>query len=57
MIREASAFVMVGEPISAFFEEGAHARVIRIANASHFIWRSNETQVEQEMNAFMDSLQ
>ena len=33
-----------------------HARVVRIANASHFIWRSNEAQVEQEMNAFMDAL-
>ena len=34
-----------------------HARVVRIANASHYIWRSNEAQVEQEMNAFMDGLQ
>jgi non-heme chloroperoxidase len=39
------------------FEKSApHARVVRIANASHFIWRSNEAQVEQEMNAFMDGL-
>jgi non-heme chloroperoxidase len=39
------------------FEKTApHARVVRIAKASHFIWRSNEAQVEQEMNTFMDGL-
>ncbi len=31
-----------------------NAGVLRIANASHYIWRSNEAQVEQEMNSFMD---
>ena len=42
---------------SAYFEkECPNARVVRIAKASHYIWRSNEAQVEQEMNAFMDSL-
>jgi non-heme chloroperoxidase len=39
------------------FEKAApHARLVRIAKASHYIWRSNEAQVEQEMNAFMDGL-
>ena len=39
------------------FERTApHARVVRIAGASHYIWRSNEAQVVQEMNAFMDGL-
>ena len=39
------------------FEKSApNARVIRIANASHYIWGSNEAQVEQEMTAFMDGL-
>ena len=32
------------------------ARVVRIANADHFIFRSNPDQVEQEMNTFMDGL-
>ena len=32
------------------------ARVVGIAGASHYIWRSNEAQVVQEMNAFMDGL-
>jgi non-heme chloroperoxidase len=39
------------------FEKTApHARVVRIAKASHFIWRSNQPQVEQEMNSFLDGL-
>ena len=42
---------------SANFERASpNARVVRIAQASHYIWRSNEAQVEQEMNAFMDGL-
>jgi pimeloyl-ACP methyl ester carboxylesterase len=42
---------------SAHFEkESPNARVIRIANASHYIYRSNEAEVVREMNAFLDSL-
>lgn len=42
---------------SDLFEKTApHSRVVRIAKANHYIWRSNEAQVEQEMNAFMDGL-
>jgi non-heme chloroperoxidase len=42
---------------SAYFEkQSPNARAVRIANANHYIWRSNEAQVEQEMNAFMDGL-
>jgi non-heme chloroperoxidase len=42
---------------SAYFEkQSPNARVVRIAKANHYIWRSNEAQVEQEMNAFMDGL-
>lgn len=42
---------------SATFERRCpNARLVRIANASHYIWRSNQAQVEQEMNAFMDGL-
>jgi len=39
------------------FEKAApNARVVRIPGASHYIWRSNEAQVEQEMNTFMHGL-
>ena len=42
---------------SAYFEkQSPNARVVRIANASHYIYRSNEADVEREMNAFMDAL-
>jgi hypothetical protein len=41
---------------AAFEKAAAQARIVRIAKGSHFIWRSNEAQMEQEMNAFMDSL-
>jgi pimeloyl-ACP methyl ester carboxylesterase len=42
---------------SAYFEkQSPNARVVRIANASHFIWRSNEADVLREMNGFMDGL-
>jgi pimeloyl-ACP methyl ester carboxylesterase len=41
----------------ALFEKSAPtARVIRIANASHYIYRSNEADVLREMNAFMNGL-
>jgi hypothetical protein len=39
------------------FEKSApHAKVIRLGNASHYIYRSNEADVLREMNAFMDGL-
>jgi pimeloyl-ACP methyl ester carboxylesterase len=42
--------------LDLFEKTAPHARVVRIANANHYIWRSDEAQVEQEMNAFMDRL-
>lgn len=50
--------IMAGDAARAdLYEKTApHARVVRIAKASHYIWRSNEAQVEQEMNTFMDGL-
>jgi pimeloyl-ACP methyl ester carboxylesterase len=39
-----------------FEKESPNARVVRLPNASHYIWRSNEADVEREMNAFMDGL-
>ena len=39
------------------FEAGApQARVVRIAGAQHYVFRSSEDQVVQEMNGFMDGL-
>jgi non-heme chloroperoxidase len=39
------------------FEKSAPtAKMIRIANASHYIYRSNEADVLREMNAFLDGL-
>jgi pimeloyl-ACP methyl ester carboxylesterase len=32
------------------------ARVVRIKNADHEVWKSNEADVEREMNTFMDGL-
>ncbi|HKU65053.1 MAG TPA: alpha/beta hydrolase [Rhizomicrobium sp.] len=42
---------------SANFEkQNPSARVVRIAKASHYIWRSNADEVLREMNVFMDQL-
>jgi non-heme chloroperoxidase len=42
---------------SAYFEkQSPNARIVRIANASHYIYRSNQADVLREMNAFMDAL-
>ncbi len=30
-----------------------NARVVRIPNSSHFIWETNQQEVEREMNRFM----
>jgi len=39
------------------FEAGVPgARVVRLANAEHDVFRSNEAEVTREMNAFMDAL-
>ena len=41
----------------AAFEDGVpSARVVRIANASHEVFRSNESDVLREMNAFLKTL-
>jgi non-heme chloroperoxidase len=40
------------------FENGVHsARVVRLANANHYVFLSNEADVLREMNAFLSSLQ
>jgi pimeloyl-ACP methyl ester carboxylesterase len=39
-----------------FEKAAANARVIRIANASHYVYRSNQADVLREVNAFLDGL-
>ena len=39
------------------FEAGVpSARVVRLPNADHYVFRSNEADVTREMNTFMDGL-
>lgn len=46
----------VSEQADAFQAGNPQARVIRIPNADHFIFRSNEADVLREINAFMATL-
>ena len=45
-----------GEQVDAFEAANAQARVVRIAQADHFVFRSNEAEVLKEMNAFLSGL-
>ncbi|UWZ84783.1 alpha/beta fold hydrolase [Occallatibacter riparius] len=46
----------VSEQADAFQAGNPQARVVRIPNADHFIFRSNEADVLREINAFMATL-
>lgn len=46
----------VSEQADAFQAGNPQARVVRIPNADHFIFRSNETDVLREINAFMATI-
>ena len=54
MVAEDKAHV--SEQADAFQAGNPEARVIRIPNADHFIFRSNEADVLREINAFMATL-
>jgi non-heme chloroperoxidase len=43
--------------VDAFQAGNPTAKVVRIAGASHFVFRSNEAEVVSEMNAFISKLQ
>ena len=45
------AFAM--QQSNAFQAGVPSARIVRLAYANHFVWRSNETDIIREMNAFM----
>jgi len=44
------------EQIKAFAAGLPSAHVVRLRNADHFIFRSNEAQVFREMNEFLEKL-
>jgi non-heme chloroperoxidase len=44
-------------PQAEAFETIPGAKVVRLVDADHYIYRSNEADVIREMNAFMDGLQ
>jgi len=46
----------VSEQADAFQAGNPQARVVRIANANHFVFRSNEADVLREMNGFIAKL-
>ena len=48
---------LVSEQADAFQRGNPQARVVRIANANHFVFRSNEADVVREMNDFIAKLQ
>ena len=57
----AKAFLQAQDAMTAMhanaFEAGvAGSHVVRLANADHYVYRSNEADVTREMNAFMDQL-
>jgi non-heme chloroperoxidase len=54
--REAQAVSRVLQQSDTFQRQVPSARVVRIADASHMVFESNEEQVLKEMSAFIDSL-
>jgi pimeloyl-ACP methyl ester carboxylesterase len=46
----------VNAQVKAFESGVPSARVVRLANANHFVFLSNEDDVLREMNAFLDGL-
>ena len=49
-------FASNASQIDAFEAGNPTARVVRLTNAQHYVFRSNEAEVMQEMNRFMDGL-
>jgi hypothetical protein len=42
--------------VDAFEAGNPSARVVRLPYADHYVYKSNEDEVMQEMNRFMDTL-
>src|SRR5205814_1088873 len=47
---------IIGAQITAFARDVPSARVVRIPNADHYVFQSNEADVLREMNAFIEGL-
>jgi non-heme chloroperoxidase len=56
LARQAEDAARVSEQADAFQAGNPQARVVRLANADHFVFRSNEADVLREMNAFIATL-
>jgi pimeloyl-ACP methyl ester carboxylesterase len=54
--RQAADLETTGAQAAAFEKGVPSARVVRLPNANHFVWRSNEADVLREMNAFLATL-
>jgi pimeloyl-ACP methyl ester carboxylesterase len=54
--RQAADLETTGAQAAAFEKGVPSARVVRLPNANHFVWRSNEADVLREMNAFLTTL-
>jgi pimeloyl-ACP methyl ester carboxylesterase len=52
-MRQAVDLETTGAQAAAFEKGVPSARVVRLPNANHFVWRSNEADVLREMNAFL----
>jgi pimeloyl-ACP methyl ester carboxylesterase len=52
----ASSLFYVSRQADAFAAGIPSARVVRLPNADHYVFRSNEAEVMQEMNAFLTKL-
>jgi len=48
--------VKIDEQIAAFQKGIPQARIVRIPNANHFVFKSNEAEVLKQMDAFADGL-
>jgi len=50
--------IMAGDAarLELFEKSAPSAKVVRIANASHYVYRSNEADVLREMNVFLGGL-
>lgn len=54
--RVADDLALTGAQVNAFQKGNPNARVVRLPNADHFVFRSNEGDVLREMNAFLATL-
>jgi pimeloyl-ACP methyl ester carboxylesterase len=54
--RQAADLETTGAQAAAFEKGVPSARVVRLPNANHFVWRSHEADVLREMNAFLATL-